>query len=165
MTNTDLLAIYLQDHHAGAHGLMELLKRIQQNNSDNMFGQRAEGLAGAINHDMRVLEDVMAALDVRPSKSKDAGAWLSERLGRLKLNGHLVDYSPLSRLVGFEALTLGINGKMRLWHALQVARQSDERLGGFAFDELLDRAREQLDEAVALHEQACEIAFVEASAG
>jgi hypothetical protein len=138
------------------------MKRIQENNPDNVFGERIEEINADIHHDVRVLEDVMAALDVTPSKSKDGGAWLLEKLGRLKLNGRVVEYSPLSRVVGFEALALGISGKFRLWSALQIARQSDERLAGFDFDELLERASRQREEVEKLHGQACEIAFVEA---
>ena len=39
------------------------------------------------------------------------GAWTAEELERLKLNGQLAGYSPLSRLVELEGLAVGIEGK------------------------------------------------------
>ena len=46
---------------------------------------------------------------------KSAGAWTAEKFGRLKPNGQLTGYSPLSRLVELEGLKLGITGKLGLW--------------------------------------------------
>ena len=44
--------------------------------------------------------------------------WTGEKLGRLKLNGQLLGYSPLSRLIELEGLMLGIAGKLAMWIAL-----------------------------------------------
>ena len=43
----------------------------------------------------------------------------SRRSGRLKPNGQLTGYSPLSRVVELEGLALGITGKLALWKALR----------------------------------------------
>lgn len=162
MSNQDLLTIYLHDHHAGAKGALELLERIEESNSDNTFGQHAKKLRLEFQQDKQVLEDIMAAVDVTPSATKDAGAWVVEKLARLKLNGRVVDYSPLSRVVEFEALAVGLSGRLRLWPALKIARQADERLAGFDFDHLLERTCQQRDDVEKLHAQACEGAFVQA---
>lgn len=162
MSNPELLAIYLRDHHATAGGAVELARRVAKSNSQNNFGREAELLAAELSRDRTVLEEVMVAVDVEPSRVKDAGMWLSEKLGRLKLNGRVVSYSPLSRVVEFEGLAMGISGKIRLWRALQIAGQSDQRLATFDFDELVERAREQREKVEALHQQAVEVAFVEA---
>ena len=45
-------------------------------------------------------------------------AFLSERAARLKTNGRLFTYSPLSRVVELETLALGILGKLALWEGL-----------------------------------------------
>ncbi len=163
MSTPQLLAIYLKDHHAAANGGVELVRRILKSNSGNAFHQAVEPLAAMIVEDRRALEEVMEALGVDSSRVKDVGAWLGEKLGRFKLNGHLVSYSPLSRVVELEALAVAINVKLRLWRGLQIARQSDERLAPFDFDALAARASQQLEEVEALHLQAAEIAFVEAS--
>ena len=52
------------------------------------------------------------------SKVKPAAAWTAEKLGRLKLNGQLRGYSPLSRLIELEGLLIGISGKIGLWQTL-----------------------------------------------
>jgi len=61
----------------------------------------------------------MERLAVRRNTAEIAGAWAAEKLGRLKLNGRLRGYSPLSRLLELEMLHIGITGKLELWQALQ----------------------------------------------
>jgi hypothetical protein len=48
-------------------------------------------------------------------------AWSAEKVGRLKLNGQLTGYSPLSRLEELEILSLGVEGKLAMWRALDRA--------------------------------------------
>ena len=60
----------------------------------------------------------MKELGVARSRIKPAIGWLREKLGRLKPNGQLRGYSPLSRVVELELLLLGITGKLRLWALL-----------------------------------------------
>jgi hypothetical protein len=60
----------------------------------------------------------MDELGIPRSRFKPALGWLGEKLGRLKPNGHLRSYSPLSRIVELEFLVLGITGKSRLWALL-----------------------------------------------
>jgi hypothetical protein len=67
-----------------------------------------------------------------------------EKLGRLKLNGRLTGYSPLSRLLELETLHLGITGKRELWRALERALGND--VPGFEFEELARRAERQAAE-------------------
>lgn len=163
MNNPELLAIYLRDHHSTAGGAIELCRRMAKSNHESDFGRQAERLAEELSRDRTMLEEVMAAVDVEASRVKEAGAWLAEKLGRLKLNGRVVSYSPLSRVVEFEALVMGVTGKIRLWRSLQIARQSDQRLAGFDFDGMLERADSQRNIVESLHQRAVEVAFVEGS--
>lgn len=160
MEQTKLFAIYLRDHHAGASAAVEFVRRIVKSNRDNAFGRRAEALAAELVEDQRSLEDIMQAVDVSPSRVKDAGARLAEKLGRLKLNGQLTGYSPLSRVLEFEGLCLAISGKIGLWRALRVARQADERLARFDVGRLSERAEDQLERVRSLHVQAVQAAFL-----
>jgi hypothetical protein len=75
--------------------------------------------------------------------TKAAGAWLAEKFGRLKLNGSLISYSPLSRLEELEILALGVEGKLRLWRTLE--RRTDSGPKGANLPALLARARSQLE--------------------
>ena len=71
---------------------------------------------------------------------------MGEKVARLKLNGQLRGYSPLSRVVELEALSVGVAGKLALWQSLSRSRASSERLSGFDLDHLSERARRQRSE-------------------
>jgi hypothetical protein len=85
----------------------------------------------------------MDRLGVKPDRVKEAMGWTAEKLGRLKLNGQLLGYSPLSRLVELEGLMVGITGKMAMWIALRSVLADDPRLEGIDLENLVRRAREQ----------------------
>ena len=154
---TRLLAIYLQDHHAGATAGLALARRAADSNRDNEFGPELERLAAEIEHDLTELERVMATLDVSRDGLKDRLAWIGERVGRLKRNGTWLAYSPLSRMVELEGLVIGVTGKLALWEALQSAVGPSP--GGVDLAGLEQRAREQRTTLDALRRQAATEAF------
>jgi hypothetical protein len=81
----------------------------------------------------------------RQAGSGEAGVgWSLEKVGRLKLNGSLRGYSPLSRLVELEGLWTGVEGKRSLWRAL-LSLPDDPRLDKAKLADLESRARAQLD--------------------
>ena len=82
----------------------------------------------------------MRRLDVRPSATKVGLVRIAERLSRLKLNGTLLQRSPLSRVVELEVLVVGIRGKEALWTALLTAGLSFQ---GIDLDTLVESARTQ----------------------
>jgi hypothetical protein len=137
------LAIYLNDHLAAATGAVALARRVRSSNRTNTYGATLSELAGEIERDRRVLIDVMERLSVGPDRLKITASWMTEKIGRLKLNGELVHYSPLSRLEELELLWLGVQGKLSLWEALRITHGSDARLRGVDFDEAIARARSQ----------------------
>lgn len=113
------LEIYLNDHLAGATGGVELARRLRASNRDDaVFGETLSRVCAEIEADRAVLEQVTEGLGYSRSKVKPAAAWVAEKLGRLKLNGQLRGYSPLSRLIELEGLLIGITGKIGLWQAL-----------------------------------------------
>lgn len=140
---SDRLAIYLSDHLAAATAGLELVRRAASSNRSNDYGSVLEELAEEIDSDRETLKDVMKRLSVEPDRAKLAAAWASEKVGRLKLNGQLRGYSPLSRLVELEGLSVGVEGKLALWQALRRRFGEDPRLRGVDLDELIDRARSQ----------------------
>jgi hypothetical protein len=78
-----------------------------------------------------------------------------ERVARLKLNGSLIGYSPLSRVLELEALIAGVKAKRLLWDSLRHT----EAARGVDLDLMESRAKQQLDTLVAIHEEAAAIAF------
>jgi hypothetical protein len=153
------LAIYLNDHLAGSVVGTELVKRALRENRGSSFGEFLEWLLGQILEDRATLERLMAELGVSESRLKRALALALERVGRLKLNGQLTGYSPLSRLVELEGLVLGVTGKRALWIALQEIAGTEPRLREFDFDELRLRAEEQLAGLQRLRIEAARLAF------
>jgi hypothetical protein len=152
------LAIYLNDHLAGATAGLELARRLRASNEDDRtFGPALAEICAEIEADREALEAVMDRLGVGQSKLKPAAAVLGERLGRLKLNGQLRGYSPLSRLDELELLQVGVAGKRRLWRALEHTHAED--LADFELDALAERATGQLRQLEALHLKAATLAL------
>lgn len=105
-----LLGIYLNDHLAGATGGLELFRRAT---GAARGARRAEleQLTDQVGQDRQSLLAMMRGLGVPVRRYKVVTAWVLEKAGRLKTNGHLLSRSPLSDLVELEALVLGVQGK------------------------------------------------------
>jgi hypothetical protein len=138
-----LLEIYLADHLAAATAGVALARRSARTNAGTEFGAILHRLAGEIESDRRALQQIIEQLGFRGSKAKEAVAWAGEKIGRLKPNGQIRGYSPLSRILELEALSVGIAGKLALWESLQTARTIGERLSGIDLEELAERGRRQ----------------------
>ena len=110
-----LLGIYMNDHLAGSTAGVERARMTRDANQRAEFGAPLEVVCGQIEEDKATLESIMAEVGIGRSKLKPALGWVGEKLGRLKPNGQLRGYSPLSRVVDLEMLLLGISGKLRLW--------------------------------------------------
>ena len=141
----DLLAIYLQDHLAGATAGVELARRARGQNRGTALGRSLDRLVQEIEEDRDELEGIMRTLGVGADRVKVAAAWTGEKLGRLKLNGRITSYSPLSAVVELQALILGVTAKRALWLALRGLAEQDERLDPVRLDRLAGRAERQLD--------------------
>jgi len=140
------VAIYLNDHLAGATGGRQLVKRAASSNAGTPYGEFLGELEHEIAEDVASLERIMERLEVSKDPLKQVAAFGAEKLGRLKLNGRLIGYSPLSRLVELEALALGIEGKRALWRSLRQIAPSDERLDEEELDVLIRRAQRQRED-------------------
>lgn len=147
------LAIYLNDHLAGATGGVELARRAAaRNRGQAAFGQPLARICKEIEEDRSTLEQIVDRLGFSQNRVKPAAAWAAEKLGRLKLNGRLRGYSPLSRVLELEGLSMGITGKMALWETL-ADLEGVERLG-VDFTQMSARAAEQRSAVNALHQVA-----------
>ena len=147
------LEIYLADHHAGSTAGLELAKRTARSNRGTPVGEALERLAAEIEADRQTLRRLIETIDARRSRPKDGLAWSVEKLGRLKPNGRLREYSPLSRLEELEGLSLGVAGKRALWDAL-AALPELRSLAEFDFAALSRRAEQQLVELEGLRRDA-----------
>ena len=139
--NRKLLAIYLNDHMAASTGTVELVRRVAASNRGSAYGETLAELRNEIEEDHTALATIIDRLDVRADRAKAAVAWSAEKFGRLKLNGQLTGYSPLSRLEELEILELGLTGKLQLWEALR--RTEPPGIPAEQLEGLIVRARSQ----------------------
>ncbi|HEY8501755.1 MAG TPA: hypothetical protein VIL21_03645 [Solirubrobacterales bacterium] len=145
-----LLAIYLNDHLAGATLGVGLARRLRSSNrGDAEMGEPLARICAEIEADRKTLLELMDRLEIGRDPVKPVLAWVAERLGRLKLNGQLRGYSPLSRVLELEVLSSGIGGKMQLWNTLE--QRFGEGLDGFDFHALAARADDQGQRVEDLH--------------
>ena len=89
------------------------LRRAEQHDCSPLFLAARLCLGRYIEDDRRTLEGIAVELGFGESKTKEAVAWVGEKIGRLKLNGQLRGYSPLSRVLELEALAVGVSGSWR----------------------------------------------------
>lgn len=161
----NLLAIYLNDHRAGAVAGAELAKRTLDNNKGTEYEAFLSRLVQDIEEDRAALEDLLDRSGLPKSPIKPGLAWASEKVGRLKLNGAITGYSPLSRLIELEGLRLGVEGKLCLWRSLKETRPPGAVITDEQLDELITRAEAQV-EAVEEHRlQAARTALASSGVG
>lgn len=156
------LSIYLNDHLAGSTVGVELVQRIAASNRGTPLGDVLERLVEEIKEDRGTLERLMDQVGAGRDRLKVSGAWAVEKVGRLKLNGQLLGYSPLSRLEELESLKLGVTGKRDMWKTLSRTLSD---VPGFDFAALAARADRQLRRIEPHRLRAAEEALSTSSAG
>ncbi|HTP81764.1 MAG TPA: hypothetical protein VMQ11_02410 [Alphaproteobacteria bacterium] len=138
-----LLGIYLNDHLAGATAGVQLAQRAAASNRNTRIGEPLEHLAAEMAEEKAAMIEMMRALGVPVRHYKVYAAWLGEKAGRVKLNGHLVRRSPLSALEEIEALQIGVAGKTAAWRTLRALAEHDSRLDRWRLDHLIAAADRQ----------------------
>jgi hypothetical protein len=156
------LAIYLNDHLAGATMGVELSRRTASENEASGLGPQLERLSREIQEDRQTLLGLMEQLRIPVRAWKSGTAWVVEKLSRAKLNGQVTGYSPLSRLIELESLALGVRGKAAMWRALDEWADLVPSLDSSRLRSLLDRAEDQLETLEELRVWAAAEAFVPA---
>ena len=144
------LATYLKDHLAGSRGGLALARRIASGADDAGERERVERIADEIAEEREFLEELMRSLDVTPSRLKAATGWAGEKLSALKLNTSRGD----RRVLEYEAMIMGVTGKLELWRSL--SQLSDVHEGGIVsaerLGELIRRAESQRERLEELHD-------------
>ncbi|MFF7177595.1 hypothetical protein [Streptomyces sp. NPDC008121] len=137
------MAVYLNDHLAGASAGVQLARRMTRAHRGRAFERQLAGLAEEVREDRRTLCRLMEVLGVPRRRSRAAAGWAAERLGRFKFNGRVLTRSPLSDVLELEAMRLAVEGKADCWRSLRGLARTDPRLDPDALDELIQRARRQ----------------------
>lgn len=137
------LDIYLNDHFAGSTGAVELVQRAAEQYGAEV-GSFFTDLLAQIEQDRSTLEQMMKAVGTEPSPLKQAGAWVMEKVTRLKLSGQSGRAPELNMLLTIETLQMGVGGKLSLWTALKEITDSNAQIAAFDLDGLIARAESQL---------------------
>jgi hypothetical protein len=136
------LATYLQDHLAGSIHAIELVQHIRDEHAGESLGDFAAQLLVEIRVDQEVLQGLAERIGAGSSSVKEVGAWIADKVARLKLTREAGN--NLGTFEALEFLELGINGKLALWIALEAVASADSRLQGIDFDRLIARANSQI---------------------
>jgi hypothetical protein len=156
---SDQLTIYLHDHLAAATFGAELARRAERQNLGGPYGDFITELVTEIEEDRAQLEAIVERLGAGRDELKTLLAWSGEKIGRLKLNGRLTGYAPLSRVIELEGLMVGVQGKLALWQALREIADEEPALDRPALEALIVRAQRQLDGLREQHALAARDAF------
>ena len=137
------LETYLTDHLAGATAGVELANKISSEHADTRFGPFLAELARGIAQDKATLEEMMGRLGIQQSLLKQTTSWIGEKFSRLKLSETTTNSPDLKRLLEFEMLSLGIEGKLSMWRALIEVSHAHAELAATDLAGLAKRAESQ----------------------
>jgi hypothetical protein len=138
---SDPLATYLDDHMAGAGVAIDLLHAMKDRHDDEPLSQFAATILIGVEEDEDTLRSLAKSIGSESNILKETAAWVTEKISRVKLGSG--SSGAFGTFEALEFLALGIQGKLSLWHALQVVAASDARLRGLNFKKLISRAEEQ----------------------
>jgi hypothetical protein len=152
------LAIYLNDHLAGAVVALEILDGLLDHD-DVELKRCAQELRSAIEEDRVELVRLMGAANIATSSVRRAIGWLGEKAVALKLT---FDDPADGRLRTFELLetiALGIDGKRALWAVLRTISVNVPSLQAADYARLARRAEDQRGTVEAFRLQWAAITF------
>jgi hypothetical protein len=147
------LGTYLNDHVAGSVLALELLDHlidVPEAPDRKLLTQ----LRIEIQEDQDVLRQLLRSVGTGESTARKAAAWLTEKLGRVKLRLDESGSGELRMLEGLETLALGIQGKLALWRSLATLGDAVPPLKTLDLARLQARALDQFERVDRLRLQA-----------
>ena len=143
MSEPQPLEVYLNDHLGGATGACEIARNAVDKLAASPHRNFMSEFQRQVDEDRATLEQMITAVGGSPNPVKQAGAWLMEKLSRIKLSPGGLGSEEMSALLTIETLCIGVEGKICLWVALQEIAGDIPELNAFDFGELLNRAKSQ----------------------
>lgn len=147
----DLVRGHLHNHWTAATAGKAVFERVAATHPDPETARAVSDLAVEIAEDREALRQMMAALDITPSRIATAAARVAAEAGRLKPNGRVLRRSALTDVLELEALRTAVAGKRAGWDFLRRAAELDGRLDTALLDDLAQRAERQQDRLAQLH--------------
>ncbi len=157
--NTRRMAIYFNDHLSLMVGEIELANRCQSSNKDTDLALFLSRLKSDVIEQKSAVRRLLSRIGAAEAALKKGAAWLAEKLGRLKLNDSILEYSNLSRLVELEGLCALAQQRVLFWETLESLGAHDARLIDIDARSLAARSRAHLDALASHRRQAAIDAF------
>lgn len=136
------LAVYLNDHLAGAAAALEMLDTLKAHD-DADLKKFATELQLAIAEDRNELIRLMHASSIAISSVRHAVGWIGEKATELKLRLDNPSDDGLRTFELLELIALGIEGKRALWAVLHMVSAHLAALRGADYTRLEGRADHQ----------------------
>jgi len=153
------LRIYLEDHLAMMVGELELIRRCRSSNGGTPLAEFLDRLEVEVEEQRTLAKNVLERVGGAENVIKQGAAWMVEKLGRLKLNDALLNYSGLSRLAELETLAVGAQERIALWDTLDAIAPRDQRLSDLGFALCGDQSQAHLTEIQSRRKHAAVEAF------
>jgi hypothetical protein len=150
------LHLYLNNHLAGSVAAIELIDNLISDHPQDRFGKFFRNLRNEIHADQQELRNLIQKVGAKENAIRKAGAWLSEKVGRMKFGD---PNNSLELLQALEGLALGITGKRLLWRSLETISANFPELQGTDFGQLEQRAQDQFEQVEDLRLQMAREAF------
>ena len=137
------LGTYLNDHLAGATLGCDHARQLVELHEGTPFEPDMARIAAEIEEDRETLLELMERIGITPNPVKKAGAWIAEKAGRVKFTGQTQGDLAFGRYLSLEMMSLGVEGKLSLWMALERIGPSIDELADVTFSALAYRAESQ----------------------
>jgi hypothetical protein len=93
----------------------------------------------------QTLVDLMNRLNISQNPIKQVTGWVAEKAARVKSSGICPGEPGHSAFMALESLTLGVEGKAKMWKVLTEAQSQYPALASANLEELLERSMRQHD--------------------
>jgi hypothetical protein len=154
------LATYLNDHLAGSVMAIKLLVQLEEASAGTAVAPTVTALRTEIEAEQQELEQLMARMEISQQVTRQATAWMTEKITQLKL--HLDDSTDglLRQFEMLEGVAIGIQGKQALWRSLAATANFIPALQGVDYAHLIARGEDQHRRAEALRLEAAQMALI-----
>ena len=147
------IATYLNDHLAGSESAIELLRGLENAYPDTSEATLASSLREEFADEQRQLREVMQSAGIGVSTLRKVAGMIGSKLSELKLTVDDHASGKFRLLESLEMVSVGIAGKRLLWHALECASKTNERLAVLDYRALEAQAKNQRERIESLRIQ------------
>ncbi|MCF4122596.1 NAD-dependent epimerase/dehydratase family protein [Antribacter sp. KLBMP9083] len=139
-----LFGLYLSDHFSGATAGLERMELMTGTHRDTPFHAELAEATEQLRGERELYRELLDRLGVPRRRYRQVAAWLTEKAGRLTLNGRIAQRSPMTAVLEAELMRSAVLGKIGGWQTLRE-HAAEIGLDPGQFDELIVLARRQIE--------------------